>query len=104
MDDIVDIKPELRAVRLIELCDDLDRRLLARVRAEHPLANDLCRNAIDEEITLRIKRRLGEIEIERKALHIEATRDLSEASVRNTRLTRHRHVVAGDAGIERHLN
>ncbi len=57
MHDVIDVQPELRAVCLVELRDDLHRRLLAGVRAEKTLADDLGGNAVDEQVAFGIERR-----------------------------------------------
>ena len=56
MHEIVDVEPELRAIGFIELRNNLQRRLLTCVSAKNPLADNLGRDAVHQQITLGIKR------------------------------------------------
>ena len=101
MHDIVDVEPELRAIGFIELRNNLHRRLLTCVSAKKPLADNLGRDAVDEQITLGIKRCCAQIEIERESLNVEPPGHLAETAIGNSGFSCNGKIVAGDVRDQR---
>src|SRR6185312_2965934 len=101
MHDIVDVQPKLRAIGFIELRDDLHRRLLPDVGSQKSLADNLGRDAVDEQITFGIKHGIAQIEIEGESLNVKPPGDLAETAIGNLRLSRNGEIITCDVGDQR---
>ena len=94
---IVDIKAKLRAVGIVDVGGDLERRLLIGGGGEYSLAGDLGRYAVDQKIALGVERLIGRLERQRKALHVELPADFAEAAIADLGLAFEGHGVGIDA-------
>ena len=103
MHEIVDVEPELRAIGFIELRNNLQRRLLTCVSTKNPLADNLGRDAVHQQIALGIKRCGAQIEIERESLNVEPPGHPAETAIGNPRLPSDGEIVAGDVRDQRQL-
>ena len=98
-----DLEPEALARIFIERCADPDRRLPLLGLVEDALPGELGRQALDQNLTARVERLLGDVQVDRAALdveiahhvrgdHLVEARLAAELDVREFEVFAHRHV------------
>ncbi len=110
-----DLEPEGLARRLVKRRADPDRRLAVVRLVENALPGKLGRHALDQDLAARIERLLGDVHVDRTALHADIAdhvrgdglielRFAAELDVSELEVFAHRHVeheTAGGGAAER---